>query len=94
MPNDPPVQRQLEATTHWKTPLDKLPLITNQVMLLVGTSDTVAGVESSKTLASAIPGAWLVQFKNATHFLIYEAPTEFAKIVLTFLDINETVEVK
>ena len=93
-PNDPTVQRQLEATTHWKTPLDKLPLITNQVMLLVGTSDDVAGVESSKTLASAIPGAWLVQFKNATHFLIYEAPTEFAKIVLTFLDINETVEVK
>ena len=92
--NDPTVQRQLEATTHWKTPLDKLPLITNQVMLLVGTSDDVAGVESSKTLASAIPGAWLVQFKNATHFLIYEAPTEFAKIVLTFLDINETVEVK
>jgi pimeloyl-ACP methyl ester carboxylesterase len=63
-------------------------------MILVGTSDTVVGVESSKTLASAIPGAWLVQFKNATHPLMNEAPTEFAKIILTFLDINETVEVK
>jgi pimeloyl-ACP methyl ester carboxylesterase len=90
----PTVLRQLEATTHWKTPVDKLSLITNQVMLVVGTADTVVGTESSKTIASAIPGAWLVQFKKATHSLIYEAPTEFARIVLTFLDINETVEVK
>jgi hypothetical protein len=33
-------------------------------MFVVGTSDTVVGVESSKALASAIPGAWLVQFKK------------------------------
>lgn len=88
----PSVLRQVEATTHWRTPLDKLPLITNQVMLLVGTADTVVGVESSKTLAAAIPGAWLVQFKKATHKLLFEAPAEFARIVSTFLDINETVE--
>ncbi len=92
--DDPIVLRQIEASTHWKTPLNKLPLIANQVMLVVGTSDTVVGIESSKTLASAIPGAWLVQFKKGTHSLMFEAPTEFAKIVLTFLDINETVEVK
>jgi pimeloyl-ACP methyl ester carboxylesterase len=90
----PTVLRQVEATTHWKTPMDKLPLIANQVMLVVGTADTVVGTESSKTIASAVPGAWLVQFKKGTHSLIFEAPTEFAKIVLTFLDINETVEVK
>lgn len=92
--DDPIILRQMEATRHWKTPLDKLPLITNQVMLIVGTADDVARVESSKMLASAIPGAWLVQFKKGTHLLIFEAPTEFARIVLTFLDINETVEVK
>lgn len=88
------ILRQLEATTHWKTPMDKVPFIPNQVMFIVGTSDTTVGVESSKTLASAIPGAWLIQFKNATHHLIYEAPDEFAKVALIFLDTNETVEVK
>jgi pimeloyl-ACP methyl ester carboxylesterase len=93
-PINPTVLRRIEATTHWKTPLDKLSSITNQVMFVVGTSDTVAGVESSKTLASAIPGAWLVQFKNGTLSLMSEAPTEFAKIVSTFLEINERVEVK
>jgi pimeloyl-ACP methyl ester carboxylesterase len=91
---NPIVLRQIEATTHWKTPLDRLPSITNQVMFIVGTSDTVVGVESSKTLASAIPGAWLVQFKNGSHGLMIEVPTEFAKIVLDFLEINETVGVK
>ena len=92
--DDPIVLRQLEATKHWKTPLDKLPGITNQVMLVVGTSDTVVGIESSKTLASAIPGAWLVQFKNATHNVIFEAPAAFSRIGLAFLEINETVVVK
>lgn len=91
---NPIVLRQIEATTHWKTPLDRLPSINNQVMFIVGTSDTVVGVESSKTLASAIPGAWLVQFKNGSHGLMIEAPTEFAKIVLDFLEINETVGMK
>ncbi len=94
-PSVPPtVLRQIEATTHWKTPIDKLPLIANQVMLIVGTADTVVGAESSKTIASAIPGAWLVQFKKATHSLMFEAPAEFARIALTFLEMSETVGVK
>lgn len=91
---NPIVLRQIEVTTRWKTPLEQAARITNQVMFLVGTSDTVVGSESSKALASAIPGAWLVQFKNGTHHLVIETPTEFANIVLAFLDINETVVVK
>jgi pimeloyl-ACP methyl ester carboxylesterase len=92
--DNPTVRRQIAATTHWRTPLKKLPAVTNQVMLLVGTADAVVGVNSSKTLAAAIPGAWLVQFKKGTHPLMNEAPAEFARIVLAFLDINETVDVK
>ncbi len=94
IPGHPTVVRQLEATTHWKTPLDKLPFITNSVLLVVGTADTVVGMESSKVLACAIPGAWLVQFKNASHHLMFEAPGEFAKIVLTFLETNATLDAK
>jgi pimeloyl-ACP methyl ester carboxylesterase len=91
---NPTILRQIEATTHWKTPLDKMSLVTNQVMFLVGTSDTVVGVEGSKALAAAISGAWLVQFKNGTHGVMRETPREFARIVLTFLDMNETVHPK
>ncbi|MGD0230059.1 MAG: alpha/beta hydrolase [Syntrophorhabdales bacterium] len=92
--DDPIILRQMEASTHWKTPLNRLPFITNHVIIVVGTSDTIVGVESSKTLASAIPGAWLVQFRNATHQLIFEVPTEFVRVVLTFLDISSTVEAR
>jgi pimeloyl-ACP methyl ester carboxylesterase len=88
------VLRQLEATTRWRSPLDKLATTPNQVLLLVGTADTVVGTESSKTLAATIPGAWLVQFKNASHGLVLEMPNEFLRLVLTFLDTGEVVRGK
>ena len=91
VPEDPIIRRQIEATVNWKTPLDKMALIKNQVMLLVGTDDKVVGVESSKKLATIIPGAWFVQFKKGSHLLIFEAPEKFVKVVLLFLDIDETV---
>lgn len=91
LPDNPTIRKQVKAAMEWKTPLDKMPLIKNQVMLLVGTADTVVGTESSKTLAKLIPGAWLVQFKNGTHHVQFEAPSEFARIVVTFLESNETV---
>jgi pimeloyl-ACP methyl ester carboxylesterase len=89
--DNPIIQRQIEATARWKTPLDKLPLITQQVMLVVGTNDTVVGPAGSKTLATMIPGAWLAQFKGGSHALMRESPGEFTKTVLAFLEINETV---
>lgn len=91
LPNNPAVRRQFEIGSQWRTPMDRLPYITNQVMLLVGTADNIVGVESSKEIASAIPGAWLVQFKNGTHLLMNEAPRAVAGIVLTFLDRNEVM---
>lgn len=90
LPDNPTIKKQIQAATGWKTPLEKMPLIKNQVMLLVGTADTVVGTKSSKILASLIPGAWLVQFKGGTHHLQFEAPAAFTRIVLTFLAMDET----
>ena len=91
LPDNPTIKKQLQAAMGWNTPLEKMKLIKNQVMLLVGTADTVVGTKSSKILASLIPGAWLVQFKNGTHHLQFEAPAAFTRIVLTFLAMDETV---
>lgn len=91
LPDNPTIKKQLQAAMEWKTPLAKMSHIKNQVMFLVGTADTVVGTESSKTLAKLVPGAWLVQFKNGTHHLQFEAPSEFTRIVLAFLEINQTV---
>ncbi|MFA7283600.1 MAG: alpha/beta hydrolase [Candidatus Omnitrophota bacterium] len=90
-PDNPIITRQIEATARWKTPLTELPSIDKQVMLLVGTADTVVGTESSKMLASAIPGAWLVQFPGKTHRLMNEAPEEFSRIVVVFLEISKAL---
>jgi len=92
--NSPTMQivwRQIEATTHWKTPLDRMAKVANQVMFLVGTADEVVGVESSKNLAATVPGAWLAQFKNGEHGLMAQTPAAFAKTVLAFLDIDESI---
>ena len=91
LPDNPTIRKQLLAARGWSTPLEKMKLIKNQVMLLVGTADTVVGTKSSKVLAGLIPGAWLVQFKNGTHHLQFEAPAAFTRIVLTFLAMDETV---
>lgn len=91
LPDNPTIRKQLQAAMGWKTPLEKMKQVKNQVMLLVGTADTVVGTKSSKLLADVIPGAWLVQFKNGTHRLQFEAPAAFARIVLTFLEMDETV---
>jgi pimeloyl-ACP methyl ester carboxylesterase len=94
LPDNPTIKKQLQAAMGWKAPLEKVKLIKNQVMLLVGTADTVVGTKSSKILGSLIPGAWLVQFKGGTHHLQFEAPAAFTRIVLTFLAMDETVPVK
>jgi pimeloyl-ACP methyl ester carboxylesterase len=36
-------------------------------------------------LASKIPGAWLVQIKNAGHAVVDQYPIELSKIMNTFL---------
>lgn len=94
LPDNPTIKKQIQAAMGWKAPLKKMAGIKNQVMLLVGTADTVVGAKSSKVLAGLIPGAWLVQFKGGTHHLQYEAPDAFTRIVLTFLAMDETVPAK
>ena len=47
LPDNPTIKKQLQAAMTWKAPLEKMSLIKNQVMLLVGTADTVVGTKSS-----------------------------------------------
>jgi pimeloyl-ACP methyl ester carboxylesterase len=89
--SDPIILRQIEVTSHWKPSLEKERAITNQVMLIVGTADATVGNSDSIKLAATIPGAWLIQFKNGTHHLMDEVPAEFTRIVLLFLEIDQTV---
>jgi hypothetical protein len=44
----------------------------------------VSGFNSLK-IAGKIPGAWLVQIKNAGHAIVNQYPAEVGKIMNTFL---------
>lgn len=85
LPKDPLTQRQINMKP-WETPLEKLSHISNQVMVSVGTEDNVVGVESSKILATNIPGAWLIQLKNVPHILREQDINGFTNIILAFLN--------
>jgi len=86
--NDPIVQRQIEAAKDWVTPLGDLPSVTDQVMVLVASSDAEVDVENSKAMATAIPGAWLIQFKSSQPPLVSEN-AEFARVMATFFATGE-----
>ncbi|MFN2352490.1 MAG: alpha/beta fold hydrolase [Kiritimatiellia bacterium] len=90
--DNPTIRRQLAAMADWRTPMDQVPGITNQVLLVVGTADEVVGLENSQQLALALPGAWLIPFKGGTHFLMRESPAAFAGVVEAFLENDTSVQ--
>lgn len=86
IPHNPIVKRQVAATLKQNTPLAKMAEVDKPVLLIVGTNDDIVGTESSKTLATTISAARLIQFPHATHMLMFEQPAEFSKTVLHFLN--------
>ena len=82
--NDSTVLRQVEAAKEWNTPLTVMPSVTDQVMVLVGGSDAEPEVDNSKAIATAIPGAWLIQFKKGRQPMTAQENTEFARVMATF----------
>ncbi|MDO5846041.1 MAG: alpha/beta hydrolase [Methanocorpusculum sp.] len=84
------VYRESVALIGYQGVFDELKNVTNDVMVLVGTEDTVTPVQGSVDVAAEISGAWLVQFKNCSHRIWSEIPLRSSEIVKTFLKMNET----
>jgi pimeloyl-ACP methyl ester carboxylesterase len=66
----------------------QLQKITKPTLIITGTEDQAVPVANSLLLADKIPGAWLVQIKDAGHGLMYQYPEKFTKIVETFLSVT------
>jgi pimeloyl-ACP methyl ester carboxylesterase len=79
------IQRQYKAIDNWTGTFTRLPQITQDTLLIAGTDDVIPPPENSFIIAERIPGAWLVQLKDAGHGLMYQYPEKFSRIVLTFL---------
>ncbi len=70
---------------NWNGVCNQLTKINNPTLIITGTEDVAIPPSNSLILAEKIPGAWLVQIREAGHGLMYHFPDKFTRIVETFL---------
>ena len=78
--------QEWEDNPNWSGACDDLAKLGKPTLVITGTDDNmyVPHVNSLK-IAEKIPGAWLVQIKNAGHAVMDQYPEEMGKILNTFL---------
>ena len=72
-------------STNWSGVCSQLPNIAKPTLVITGTEDVTIPADNSLIIAEKIPGAWLVQMKNAAHQITSQYPDEIGKILNTFL---------
>jgi len=74
------------TANNWSGACDDLAKIAKPTLVVAGTDDTlyVPHVNSLK-IVEKVPGAWLVQIKDAGHAVMDQYPEEIGKILNTFL---------
>jgi hypothetical protein len=70
--------------TNWGGICEQLRSISRPTLVIGGTDDVVP-VANSLVIAAKIPGAWVVQIRNAGHELMFQYPDKFNKVLQTFL---------
>ena len=71
---------------NWSGACDELAKIAKPTLVITGTDDNnLVPHGNSLILAGKIPGAWLVQIKDAGHAIMTQYPAEVAEILNTFL---------
>ena len=72
--------------TNWNGACDDLARIAKPTLVIAGTDDNLYVPHANAlVIASKVPGAWLVQIKDAGHAVMDQYPDEVGKIVQTFL---------
>jgi pimeloyl-ACP methyl ester carboxylesterase len=89
VPNDTKIQQDNVVkewfATNWSGVCDQLSNLTIPTLLVAGTEDVAVPANNSLIIAQKIPGAWLVQFREAGHGLMYQYPEELSTVLQTFL---------
>ena len=71
---------------NWSGACDELAKIATPTLVITGTDDNyLVPHGNSLVIAGKIPGAWLVQIKDAGHAVMTQYPEEIGKIMNTFL---------
>jgi pimeloyl-ACP methyl ester carboxylesterase len=73
-------------STAWDGVCDDLAKIDKPLLVITGTDDNkYVPHTNSLTIVNAVPGAWLVQIKDAGHAVVDQYPEEVGNIIETFL---------
>ena len=70
--------------TNWNGVCEELRKISIPTLIITGTDDTIP-TQDAFIIAGKIPGAWLIQKKDAGHAIPSQYPAEVAEILNTFL---------
>jgi pimeloyl-ACP methyl ester carboxylesterase len=90
-PDPKMVRRQRDALAAWPGFGQRLTGLHRPVLLVVGREDAVTPPEQSLRLAELLPGAWLIRFAGAGHWLQYQVPEDLARVVEAFLVVGENL---
>jgi pimeloyl-ACP methyl ester carboxylesterase len=87
------VGKEWEDNPNWSGACDALGKLAIPTLVITGTDDNMyQPYVNSLKIIEKIPGAWLVQIKNAGHAVMDQYPEEMGKIMNTFL--STTVQSK
>ena len=86
----PGLRDEARAILAWNGTEERLPAINKDVMLVVGTEDTITPVVLSVRMAEKINSSWLVRFRSLPHAGGGVAPEEYGRTTLFFLGTNES----
>ena len=70
--------------SNWNGVCDELRKISIPTLIITGTDDIIP-TQNALIIAGKIPGAWLIQIKDAGHAIPIQYPAEVAEILNTFL---------
>ncbi len=85
------VGKHWEDNPNWTGACDELAKTPRPTLVITGTDDDKYQPHvNSLKIVEKIPGAWLVQYKDAGHAIVDQYPEEIGKIVNTFLSITST----
>ena len=76
--------------TNWTGVCNQLSEVTIPTLVVTGTEDVSVPPANDLIIAQKIPGAWLAQFKEAGHGLMYQYPDKVSTVIQTFLTTTTT----
>ena len=85
------VGKHWEDNPNWSGACDELAKLAKPTLVITGTDDNLYEPHvNSLKIVEKIPGAWLVQIKDAGHAVMDQYPAEVSKILNTFLSTTKS----